>query len=196
MGRAADPDTKHFLNRDIYTHVTIADMNPVADTSHNNSYSSPINYIGHIGDSIISSNAIIIIDSITSNLSKEEYEKNDSLLIVTAVLKAMNEHGEIFRARPKYIIKNNIIIPEVDQIEKLGLKFSFWKINPENGTVEITMSERVNNTKDFIVMKAVMFPYINVLWVGCITMALGTFIAVIERRKKLKLLKQVESSMN
>jgi len=40
------------------------------------------------------------------------------------------------------------------------------------------------------VMKAVMFPYINVLWVGCITMALGTFIAVIERVKKLKLLKQ------
>lgn len=195
MGRAADPDTKHFLNRDIYTHVTIADMNPVVDTTHNNSYSSPVNYIGHLRDSIISSNAIVVIDSITSNLTKEEYEKNDSLLFVTAVLKAMDEHGQVYWARPKYIIKNNVIIPEVAQIEELGLKFSFWKINPENGTVEITMSEKVNNTKDFIVMKAVMFPYINVLWIGCITMALGTFIAVIERIKKLKALRKAESSI-
>ncbi|MBP7810563.1 MAG: cytochrome c biogenesis protein CcsA [Bacteroidia bacterium] len=187
MGRAADPDTKHFLNRDIYTHVTIADMNTVVDSTNRNQFNTPTNYIGHLKDTIVASTAIIIIDSLKTNLTQEEYEKNDSLLEVTAVLKAYDINGNVFWARPKFTIQNNIVIPTVDKIEELGLKFSFWKINPEEGSVEINMAEKVNNSKDFIVMKAVMFPYINVLWIGCITMALGTFIAMIERMRKLKI---------
>ncbi len=187
MGRAADPDTRHFLNRDIYTHVTIGDMSTVVDTTIRNKYNSPTNYIGRIGDTIVASNAIVIIDSLQSSLTQEEYEKNDSLLEVTVVLKAYNVHGEVYKARPKYIIKKNMVIPESDKIEDLGLKFSFWKINPEEGSVEISMAEKVSNSKDFIVMKAVMFPYINVLWIGSITMALGTFIAIRERRRTLKI---------
>ena len=187
MGRAADPDTKHFLNRDIYTHITAADLNTVIDTTKQNAYNTPQNYIGHLRDTIFSSNAIIIIDSLKTSLSEEEYKTNDSLLQVTVVLKAYNANGEIFKARPRYIIKKNIVIPETDKIDELGLKFSFWKINPEEGSVEITMSEKVNNSKDFIVMKAVMFPYINILWIGCIIMALGTFIAMRERMRKLKI---------
>lgn len=187
MGRAADPDTRHFLNRDIYTHVTIGDMSTVVDTTIRNKYNSPTNYIGRIGDTIVASNAIVIIDSLRSNLTQEEYEKNDSLLEVTVVLRALDVHGGIYKARPKYIIKKNMVIPESDNIEDLGLKFSFWKINPEQGSVEISMAEKVSNSKDFIVMKAVMFPYINILWIGSITMALGTFIAIRERRRTLKI---------
>lgn len=188
MGRAADPDTKHFLNRDIYTHITAADMNTVIDTTNRNQYNTPTNYIGHLKDTIVASNAIIIIDSLKTNVSEEEYEKNDSLLEVTAVLRALDVNGNVFWARPKFSVRDNMVVPSTDKIEALGLKFSFWKINPEAGSVEINMAEKVNNSKDFIVMKAVMFPYINVLWIGCITMALGTFIAIVERRRKQKLL--------
>jgi cytochrome c-type biogenesis protein CcmF len=62
----------------------------------------------------------------------------------------------------------------------------FWKINPNEGSVEIQMSEKVSNTKDFIVLEAYMFPYINVLWIGCLVMITGTVIAIVERRKKNK----------
>jgi cytochrome c-type biogenesis protein CcmF len=194
MGRAADPDTKHFLNRDIYTHITAADMKTVVDSTNRNAYNKPENFVRHLSDTIFASNAIIIVDSLVSNLSQAEYEKNDSLLEVTVVLKAYNSNGEIFKARPKYIIKKNVVIPETDKIEELGLKFSFWKINPEEGSVEISMAEKVNNSKDFIVMKAVMFPYINVLWIGCLTMAFGTFIAMIERIRKLKIVNSEHGS--
>lgn len=185
MGKAADPATKHYLNRDIYTHITAADLN-TTEEKNKNAFTTPKNYVGHMGDTIFASNAIIIIDSLKTNVSEKEYSQADSLLEVTAVLKAFNENGEVFKARPKYVIKKNMIIPQTDEIKDLGLKFSFWKINPEEGSVEITMSEKVNNSKDFIVMEAYMFPYINVLWLGCIVMAFGTLIAVIERYKKLK----------
>ena len=62
----------------------------------------------------------------------------------------------------------------------------FWKINPEEGTIEITMSERVGNQKDFIVMEAHLFPFINVLWLGCIIMAIGSAIAIMERIRQIR----------
>ena len=102
------------------------------------------------------------------------------------VLRAVDAQSNSYKAYPKYIIKNNVVIPQDAEVGKLGLKFVFWKINPDEGSIEITMSERVSNTKDFIVLEAYIFPYINILWIGCIIMAIGTGIAVVERIRKLK----------
>jgi len=186
MGKAAEPATRHYAGRDIYTHVTYADLETEIDSTTAGKFNEPKNYIGHLKDTIFATNAIIVIDSLLTNLNEKEYRQNDSLLIVTAVLTAFDVQGRIYKAKPKYIIKNNIAIPSEDIIEALGLKFVFWKINPEEGSVEITMSERISNSKDFIVMEAYMFPFINVLWLGCIIMALGTGIAIAERIRQLK----------
>jgi cytochrome c-type biogenesis protein CcmF len=187
MGQAAEPATKHYLNRDIYTHIAYAILKVDTSAARKNAYTEAKNYIGHPGDTIFASNAIVVIDSLRTNIGREQYEKNDSLLEVTAVLKAMDSRSNVYHAYPKYIIKNNIVIPKDDEIKELGLKFVFWKIDPEQGHVEITMSEKLSNNKDFIVMKAFVFPYINVLWLGCIIMAIGTGIAIRERIRIFRL---------
>lgn len=189
MGRAPEPATRHYLNRDVYTHVTMADMNIDTARSSKNAFGTAKNYIGHVGDTIFASNAFVIIDSLRSNLTKAQYEKNDSLLEVTAVLKCIDTKSGVHYAYPKFIIKKSVVIPEEDIVEALGLKLVFWKINPEDGTIEITMSEKLANNKDFIVMEAYVFPYINVLWLGCLVMAFGTVIAIFERIRKFKKLK-------
>jgi cytochrome c-type biogenesis protein CcmF len=84
------------------------------------------------------------------------------------------------------VIKNNFVFPKESEIDALGLKFVFSKINPEQGTIEIVMSEKLSNAKDFIVMEAYVFPYINILWLGCIIMAIGTGIAIAERIRKFR----------
>ncbi|MBS1652138.1 MAG: cytochrome c biogenesis protein CcsA [Bacteroidetes bacterium] len=187
MGKAPEPDTKHYLNRDIYTHVTYADLNIDTIANKSNAFGNAKNYVGHMGDTIFSSNALIIIDSLKSNLTRENYLKSDSLIEITALLRAKNVNGETFYARPKYVIQNSIAIPKEDSISALGLKFVFWKINPEEGSVEITMSEKLNNTRDFIVMEAHVFPFINILWIGCLVMAFGTGISILERIRILRM---------
>jgi len=104
MGQASNPDTKHFLSNDIYTHITYADLSDKQDVKAN-AYKEPTNFVGHMRDTIFADNAIILIDSITTNLTEEQYTKNDSLLIVTAVLKATDINGKVYRATPKYILK-------------------------------------------------------------------------------------------
>jgi cytochrome c-type biogenesis protein CcmF len=186
MGRSPEPDTRHYFDRDIYTHVTYADMNIDTTVAGKDVYATAKNYVGHVHDTIFASNAMIVIDSLRTNLNQEEYEKNDSLLEITAVLRCINARSEVFMAYPKFIIRNNILIPKEDVVEELGLKLVFWKVNPQEGTVEITMSEKASNARDFIVLKAFIFPYINVLWLGCLIMAIGTVIAIAERIRKLR----------
>lgn len=194
MGNSPEPDTKHYMDRDIYTHVTYAIMNDDPNAKKKNAFTEAKNYVGHVGDTIFSSNALIIIDSLRSNLSKSEYEKNDSLLEVTAVLRCVDVRSKEYYAYPKFIIQHNVVIPKEGLVDELGLKLVFWKVNPEDGTIEITLSERLSNAKDFIVMEAYVFPYINVLWLGCLIMAIGTGIAIIERIRKFKL--QSEKNSN
>ncbi len=182
MGQASNPDTKHFIGSDIYTHITYADLSDTK-TVKADAYKEPTNFIGHMRDTIFADNAIILIDSITTNLTEEQYSKNDSLLIVTAVLKATDINGNVYRATPQYIVKNNMVLPNEFEINELGLKFIFWKINPNEGSIEIQMSEKVSNAKEFVVLEAYMFPFINVLWLGCLVMVIGTIVAIIERRR-------------
>lgn len=186
MGQASNPDTKHFLSNDIYTHITYADLADNTVTKKD-AYKEPTNFVGHMNDTIFADNAIIKIDSITTNLTEEQYSKNDSLLIVTAVLKATDINGRVYRATPKYILKQNMVLPDEFVLDELGLKFIFWKINPNEGSIEIQMSEKVSNTKEFVVLEAYMFPFINVLWLGCLIMVIGTIVAIIERRRINKL---------
>ncbi len=187
MGRAPEPDTKHYLNRDVYTHVTYADLSVDTIKKDLKAFGTAKNFIGHVGDTIFASNAIVVIDSLRTNISQWEYEKNDSLLEVTAVLKCVDVKANVYRAYPKFVIKKSVVIPLEAVVEELGLKLVFWKINPVEGNIEITMSERLSNQRDFIVMEAYVFPYINVLWLGCLIMAFGSFIAIRERMRILKL---------
>jgi cytochrome c-type biogenesis protein CcmF len=187
MGTSSQPDTKHFLSNDIYTHITYGILSDANDVKKD-AYKEPTNFIGHMGDTIFADNAIILIDSITTNLTENEYSKNDSLLIVTAVLKATDINGKVYRATPKYILKNNMVTPDDFELNELGLKFIFWKINPNEGSIEIQMSEKVNNTKEFVVLEAYMFPFINVLWLGCLIMIIGTIVAIVERRRVNKVI--------
>ncbi len=180
MGNAAEPDTKHFWNKDIYTHVTYAplDEQQVHDHDHENEYGESKNSELHIGDTLYSSNAIIVLDSLVADANN-----TDSSIIVGAMLRAIDITGKANKAKPIYRLINSEVRPVEDEIEALGLKFSFWKIDPKAQMVSISLKEKNKNTKDFIVLEAYMFPFINILWIGILIMFFGTLIAMVERFK-------------
>ena len=67
--------------------------------------------------------------------------------------------------------------------ENLGIKFTFWKIRPDVKKIDVYSAIKLSKKSDFIVMEASIFPGINVLWLGCIIMVFGTFLAIRERKK-------------
>lgn len=182
MGNVAEPDTRHFLSFDVYTHVTYADLESLKEkeTATQDEYTAVKKNTLHKGDTIFSSNAIIIFDSLSTRFDKSTYGIKDNDIAAMAHL-SVNSVDKKYAATPVYYIKDNSIQSSESKVEELGLKFMFWKINPDTGEIEISMQEKKTNIKDFIVMQAIVFPYINILWIGCIVMAIGTLIAVWQR---------------
>ena len=77
MGNVAEPDTRHFATFDVYTHVTFAaDLgNPKEKKEETkDEYTAAKNYTIKKGDSIFSSNAIIIFDSLSTRVDKSKYK--------------------------------------------------------------------------------------------------------------------------
>jgi cytochrome c-type biogenesis protein CcmF len=52
--------------------------------------------------------------------------------------------------------------------------------------VEITFYEKKPKQRDYIIMKAIVFPFINLLWGGTIIMVIGFAISIVRRIKEYK----------
>jgi cytochrome c-type biogenesis protein CcmF len=68
-------------------------------------------------------------------------------------------------------------------LEEMGLKIQFAGIEPEKNQPLFKVWRKVPDEKPFILIKAIIFPMINLLWAGCVLMAIGTIIAIYQRVK-------------
>ena len=187
MGNVAEPATKHFALYDVYTHLTYADTD-VHDESNPYHHESLINI--KQGDSVIYNQHFLYLDSLMVNANTDLQSENALDVMLIAKLRMQNMQGEFSETQSIYAVKNNTAQSFPGFIDDKGLryKFVFDQVNPEAGSIQIKAYEHIENEKPFIVMKAIIFPYINVLWIGMILMAIGTFIAMIQLFKNKKTL--------
>ena len=108
-------------------------------------------------------------------------------LAVKALLIFDDLHNNLTPFEPIMVVRNNQLFYINDENEELGFRVSLVSVDPTNGELKIIVEKDENKKEDFIIMKAAIFPYINVLWIGCIIMFVGTGIAIYQRIKKDKL---------
>jgi cytochrome c-type biogenesis protein CcmF len=192
FGNVAEPDTKHYLDKDVYTHVRWADLSKL--DIDKDGYLKTTDKELNLGDTIFSSKNIIIVDSmrVEKNTQKYHLKKND--LALRAKLRILDSEKKTFFAEPLFIIRDSsLIISEDTFVSDLGMKFSFKKIDPETGKITISYAENANNQKEFIVMQAIVFPMINILWIGTLFLLVGTILAIRHRYRLSKKLKSNDS---
>jgi cytochrome c-type biogenesis protein CcmF len=190
MGNSAEPDTKHYLHKDVYTHITYAEMEPKDDGHKHddeNGYQKYASATMAIGDTIFGSKSLIVLENIYKEADSVKYHFGANDIAVGATFKIIDIHNKTVTAKPIYLIKGNIVNPIDAEVENMGVKLSFKNINPENGKIEIDLSEKNTGSQEFIILKAIVFPFINILWLGCIVMIIGTVLAIRERLKKSRL---------
>jgi cytochrome c-type biogenesis protein CcmF len=84
--------------------------------------------------------------------------------------------------RPTYVVRNQSEVIVEDTVKDYSLYTRLAKIIPEENAAIIEFKQP-NAMDDYIIMKAILFPYINVLWIGTILMILGFFISLYKRIK-------------
>ncbi len=190
MGNVSEPATRRFFDKDIYTHVTYADLEELEKTDKESEFLEPVNHEMSIGDTISTNNALITLTSLSQEFDREAYGLGPNDVAVGAKLTVIDINKKKYNLMPIFIIKDKMIFPKEAKLDELGLRTAFTKINPEDGKVHITVTERKDNKREFIIMKAIVFPQINILWTGCILLVIGTTMAIRKRFKENARLKE------
>lgn len=183
QGLIANPASKHYLTKDIFTYVT-----QVIDPAKKNDSLKWNNYTIGKGDTVFLNDSYLVFD----DLVDATVNQNNSEISVKARLIAHTLSGPIDTLYPEYQIhEGNMQASVEDTLKALDLYARFTAINPEKGTIGIQVRQ-TDPKDDYIVLKALIFPYINVLWLGIIVMVLGFLLSTwnrIQKKEKEKAIK-------
>jgi cytochrome c-type biogenesis protein CcmF len=135
------------------------------------------------GDTLFAGTAIVIFNGFEREVDAAQHGIQEGDIAVAASLTAIDISGKKYDVKPIYVIRDRMALPIPGELKELGLRFVLNKVIPEEGKAEIAVYEKPDNYREFIVMKAMIFPWINILWAGCLVMVIGTVMAM---RRRLK----------
>ncbi len=190
MGLIASPDTKHYLLKDIYTHITSAATKKEEHADHEGhteeeNYKAPRIVTLKVGDTVHTSSGVLTVKPINKNpvVRDLKIEKDD---LAVGLPLEINVSGKIYNTEPLFLIKGNNTFDFARKIDELGFRVRFTKIIPEEEKFEIQIFEKPQAAKDWVVFKSIEFPYINLYWIGTIVMVIGFTISIFRRNKEVK----------
>ncbi|MCS6916189.1 MAG: cytochrome c biogenesis protein CcsA [Chitinophagales bacterium] len=180
MGLIANPDTRHYWYKDLYTHVT-----SVPDKTKQAQRKEPV-FTEHtvaIGDTIRLSRATLTVEGIGSAEKREGQQWEEGDLPVEARITIKMDDGRWHSARPVQLIRDLRIFYLDEHLPELGLTIRLARVLPDERKLIIGVEER-EPEHDFIVLTAILFPYINLVWLGTIFTILGFVLALLQRRRQ------------
>lgn len=174
----ANPDTKHYLTKDVFTHITsIPDNRTLTDSVMTNEVAK--------ADTFFAPNAYVVFKGFNPQPDLPAGFSANGKLVVGAQLQVQNMQGANYTAMPLFIIemKTNQVSTLPAEVKELGLSFDIAHLNPatEKATILTRYQEK---PADFVIMKAIVFPYINLVWLGGIICFAGALMSMWRRRIK------------
>ncbi len=177
-GFLASPDIKKNFDRDIYTHVS-ATMNREDEPAWGKVEEQKVK----IGQQFFINDYVAVLEEIKpiDHIAGVELVGED--VAVKAKIKIEGEH-ESFYAEPIFLIHNKSEVGRIPaEINDLGIRIALLNISPQ--TNEFTLGTMARQ-KDWVVIKALEKPYINVLWLGTGILMIGFSVALVRRFKEYK----------
>ncbi|MCL6523885.1 MAG: cytochrome c biogenesis protein CcsA [Thermoflavifilum sp.] len=175
QGYSANPHTQHFWDKDIFTYVNYA-SNIEPDQSDTARYYT---HELQVGDTVFLQNGYLILKSLYRNPVKPVYHPAPGDIAVAAELSVFSG-GHSYRADPIYYLRGNEQGAIDDTISSLQLYLHFAGIDPQAKKILLAIKQ-IPPKDHFIVLKAYVFPFINMVWLGVAVTILGFLISLIHR---------------
>lgn len=179
MGLVANPDTKHYLSHDVFTYVS-----SVPGKKSEGTFINEKTHFVKPGDTLFTNNGYAILQGVNTNADPSQIDMKNFQVLLGAELKVYTL-DKVYDAMPMYGVENNTAMSYEAMVDEAKLKFRFTDVNPEQKTITIISSEK-DTSGEFIIMKAIVFPWINLVWAGTIIMIIGFMLAIIKRIGDLK----------
>lgn len=174
MGLIASPDIKRFVGRDLYTHIS-----SMPDPKEEIEWSEPEIKTVKVGERFFINDYVAVLEGMERVNEVEDVPLNENDIAVKAKIKVYGK-ADSYLVEPVYVIRMEDkavgIVPA--DLYELGLRVTLNKINPEEESFEFSTSF---TQKDYVILKAMEKPLINILWIGTLLLVLGFAIAMIRR---------------
>lgn len=170
MGIIANPATKHYLSRDIFTHVSSVPQNSLQRDLGQPEMES---HVISPGDSFWTTSGLVVFESFTPLA-----EGQDFTVIANMKLKRLNE---TYPLAPVYNVKGSHVSVSEARVESLDFSIALTQIEPGKG-----FTFRTFEVVDWVIMKAIVFPFINLLWFGIILTIAGMLIVLRKRIREYR----------
>lgn len=177
MGNTPVPSTRKILTSDLYTHITSA---PLKEDGTAVDSIVEETYTVAIGDTIPASRCMVVLEGINPDADIEGFTKQPKDIAIGAKMKFVALDTS-FQIEPVYLVREVVATSIPARVQKHDVSFSIIKILPQENKMQILVQQKLNK---FIIMKAIQFPFINVLWLGCFIMVSGIFISILQRKKE------------
>ena len=172
-GQSANPDNKHYWNRDIFVYVSAAQDGKQDDTSQY----KPVTI--KAGDSAFYSNGIIVLNKIEKNTDSLNKKLLPGEVGIGMNMTVISKDGMRYKAMPVVAVKDSVLRNIADTVIAQSLVIRFDKL-AEDGKIELGIKED-KSIQDIITLKVYQFPFVGILWIGIIIMIAGFLISMVQR---------------
>lgn len=177
MGVVYSPDINRTALADLYTHVrTFPDPEQEMEWSEVSEVTVPIGERFFINDYVATFTGVESMDQVP-NVPLGEKD-----VAVKALIEIAGEF-DTYRVEPIYVIKDQMAGRLPDISNEIAAKITIQSINPENNSFTFGLQ---SGQKDWIIIEAVEKPYINILWIGTLLLAIGFIVAMNRRYDEFK----------
>lgn len=174
--KASNPATKAYLTKDVFTYISyVPPSGNEPDTAQFKIYEMKEGDTGYYKKGFFILNKVTAVKTPTSMLP----EKIDAEL--SADLTFISDDSMRYKVFPKLKVDSLGFDHVDDTIFAKGIFVQFTGVADEH-KVKIGVKD-TNKLTDFITLKAYIFPYINLVWLGLIIMAIGIIMSSIKRAK-------------
>jgi cytochrome c-type biogenesis protein CcmF len=171
-GLISSPDIKRKWDKDLYTHVS-----SVPDPTQEIEWSEPKDIEVTFGEKFFLNDYVTILEEVqkVDEINGAPLKGED--FAVKAQIKIFGQ-GEDYILNPHYIIRNSMAGRIPDENREIGVKVNIESIQPESNSFTLSVS---TTQKDYVILKAMDKPLINVLWIGTLVLMLGFTMAIFRR---------------
>jgi cytochrome c-type biogenesis protein CcmF len=171
-GLLASPDIYRQWSRDLYTHVSSI---PVPDEEKE--WTETEQFEVSLKDTFFVNDYVAILEGVSRIMEDRLFKLGSKDAGVKAHIKILGK-TKTYEMNPAFIIKDNMAARIPDNSPELGLKITLLNINPETNIYTFGVNTA---QKDYIIMKAMEKPLINLLWIGTFLLMIGFGIATYRR---------------
>jgi cytochrome c-type biogenesis protein CcmF len=183
MGLIASPDIKKYFGKDLYSHVSSI-PNPELEIE----WGDPSDLSLKIGEQFFLNDYVAYLERVERLTEIAGVRLGPEDVAVKAVIKVLAQNQELY-IEPLFIIKDRMVGRIADERTEIGAKMVLNNILPEENSFEFSL---YTTQKEWIVLKAMEKPMINLLWIGTILLMIGFGLAISRRYKEFKSQQQKE----